>query len=118
MVEATYESRRLPDPFPDTLMQVEGPNGALAVDAGGAIELTRAGTLERLAPDWTPAPWMEPRWAMSQLGCLECCRHLLAAFQAGQPAETSGRDNLRTCALVEAAYASADAHGPAAPEDP
>lgn len=116
VAECTYESRRLPDPFPETLLQVEGPEGALVVNAGGGIELTRGGRLEALAPDWTPAPWTEPRWAISQMGCLECCRHLLAAFRAGRPAETSGADTLRTVALVEAAYASADAARPATPE--
>lgn len=116
VAEATYESRRLPDPFPNTLLEVEGPEGALAVRAGGALELTRAGRLEELAPDWAPTPWMEPRWAMSQLGCLECCRHLLSAFQAGRPAETSGADNLRTAALVEAAYAAAEAARSVVPE--
>lgn len=116
VVETTYESRRLPDPFPETLLQVEGQDGALVVRAGGAIELTRGGRMEVLEPDWATAPWMEPRWAMSQAGCLECCRHLLARFRAGKPAETSGRDNLLTCALVEAAYASAEAATPAVPE--
>lgn len=86
------------------------------VKAGGAIELTRGGRLEVLAPDREPAPWMEPRWAMAQAGCLECGRHPLAAFRAGRPAGTSRGDDLRTCALVEAAHASADAARPVVPE--
>lgn len=108
VVEATYESRREPDPFPDTLLEVEGPEGAIAVLAAGGIELTRGGRMEVLPMEAAVPPWMDPRWAMSQLGCLEACRHFLRAFRAGAPAETSGRDNLRTAALVEAAYLSAD----------
>lgn len=109
LVEATYESRRLPDPFPETLMEVEGPEGAIAVTLGGRIELSRDGTLRRSATRYRFANWMaDPKWAISQAGALECCRHLLAAFRAGRPAETSGEDNLRTAALVDAAYRAAD----------
>lgn len=116
LAECTYESRRQPDRFPETLAEVEGPGGALAVLPGGAIELTRGGRMERIPPDFAFAPWMEPRWAMSQAGCLDCCRHLLGSFQAGRPAETSGDDNLATAALVEAAYAAAAAGQPRRPE--
>jgi predicted dehydrogenase len=35
-------------------------------------------------------------------------RHWLDAFQGGYAPETSGEDNLRTFALVEAAYESAE----------
>jgi D-apiose dehydrogenase len=108
LVEATYESRRQPDPFPETLIEVEGPNGAIAVTLGGRIELTRYGRMRRSPTRYAFPPWMDhPRWAVSQAGALECCRHLLAVFRAGRDAETSGRDNLATAALVEAAYRAA-----------
>jgi hypothetical protein len=38
-------------------------------------------------------------------------RHWLERQRAGEEAETSGTDHLRTAALVEAAYASAAAGG-------
>jgi D-apiose dehydrogenase len=115
VVECTYEARREPDPFPETLLQVEGPIGAIIVNAGGGIELTEGGAMTRLAPGYAFAPWMDPRWGISQAGCLEACRHYLARFRAGRDAETSGKDNLRTLALVEAAYASAASLGPMRP---
>jgi predicted dehydrogenase len=107
VVDCTYEARALPDPFPETLVRVEGPKGCIVLRAGGRIEVTEAGTLRDLAPDYPNPAWVEPRWAASQTGCLEACRHFLARFRAGAPAETAGPDNLRTFALVEAAYASA-----------
>jgi len=111
VVEATYESRRLPDLFPETLVEVEGPDGALVVMAGGQIALTRAGRMRRSGTRLVLPHWItDPKWAVSQLGALECCRHLLAAFRAGRPAETSGQDNLRTAALVDAAYRAAASH--------
>jgi len=36
--------------------------------------------------------------------------HMLDALRAGRPADTSGEDNLKTYALVEAAYESASKH--------
>jgi predicted dehydrogenase len=107
VVDCTYEARALPDPFPETLVRVEGPKGCIVLRAGGGIEVTEAGTLRDLAPDYPNPAWVDPRWAVAQTGCLEACRHFLARFRAGAPAETAGPDNLRTFALVEAAYASA-----------
>ena len=40
---------------------------------------------------------------------LATCRHTFEALQAGRDAETLGRDNLKTCPLVEAAYQAAEA---------
>lgn len=119
LVEATYESRRLPDPFPETLMEVEGPDGAIAVTLGGRIELTRNGGMRRSRTRYAFPPWMDnPKWAVSQAGALECCRHLLAAFRAGRDAETSGADNLSTAALVEAAYRATGTQRATRPEVP
>ena len=94
VVDCTFEARVLPDPFPDTLVHIEGPRGAIVLNAGGGIDLTADGKLTRLPPDHAAPPWTEPQWATSQIGCLEACRHFLTAFRAGHPAETAGQDNL------------------------
>jgi predicted dehydrogenase len=107
IVDCTYEARVLPDPFPETVVRVEGPKGCLILRAGGAIELTVDGIRRDLPANYINPPWTDPRWAVAQTGCLEACRHFLARFRAGQPAETAGDDNLKTFALVEAAYTSA-----------
>jgi D-apiose dehydrogenase len=51
--------------------------------------------------------WPAPPLHFVQGSVLATCRHMLAAVRAGRAAETSGRDNLKTCALVEAAYQAA-----------
>ena len=115
VVECTYEARREPDPFPETIIELEGERGALTLLAGGGIHLTQDGRLRKLRNTYQSSPWMDTRWAMSQAGALEACRHFLSRFRAGQAAETNGHDNLKTVALVDAAYRSAESHLPVAP---
>src|SRR5262249_22484689 len=38
--ELTYESRVLPDPFPQTIVQIEGPRGAIVVEPGHVMHVT------------------------------------------------------------------------------
>jgi len=115
VVECTYEARREPDPFPETIIELEGASGALTLLAGGGIHLTQDGRLRKLRNTYQPRPWMDKHWAMSQAGALEACRHFLTRFRAGQAAETNGHDNLKTAALVEAAYLAAESHQSVAP---
>ena len=42
-------------------------------------------------------------------------RHMFQRFRDGLPADTSAEDNLKTFALVEAAYESARTHGAVKP---
>ena len=51
---------------------------------------------------WTSRPWHN-----SQEAVLHTNRHMLNRFRAGIAADTSGEDNLKTYALVEAAYEAA-----------
>ena len=48
--------------------------------------------------------WTSRPWHVSQEAVLHTNAHMLSAFRAGRPADTSGEDNLKTYALVEAAY--------------
>ena len=52
-------------------------------------------------------PWTSRPWHTSQEAVLNTNRHMLEAFCNGLPADTSAADNLKTFALVEAAYAAA-----------
>lgn len=107
IVEHTYESRRKPDRFPDTRVVIEGDRGAIAYDADDEIEITVDGRMRRETVRPPLAPWMEEQWRVAQLSVPATCAHLLERFRAGKPASTSADDNVKTCALVEAAYRSA-----------
>jgi predicted dehydrogenase len=53
-------------------------------------------------PTWGTKPWH-----VVQESVINIQRHWLECLREGRPPATSGRDNLATFALVEAAYASA-----------
>jgi predicted dehydrogenase len=107
MVECTYGSRRIPDSFPETLVEIEGDKGAIVSHAGSMIEIMRNGKMEVIDADPLVLPWAERPWHVAQDSVLNTNRHMLQAVQAGRPAATSAEDNYKTFALVEAAYEAA-----------
>lgn len=107
VVECTYGSRRLPDSFPETLVEIEGDTGAIVSRIGSKIEVTSSGKIEVVDADPPLLPWAARPWHVAQESVLATCRHLLQSVQAGRPADTSAEDNLKTFALVEAAYETA-----------
>ena len=54
--------------------------------------------------------WTSYPWHISQESVLNANAHFLEAYRLGKEADTSGTDNLKTFALVEAAYESAASH--------
>jgi predicted dehydrogenase len=106
VVEHTYEARRLPDHFPQTLLEIEGPLGAIAVKPGLTMEVTREGAMSSRTIGSPLLPWTSEPWHIAQESVLNTCRHMLARLRAGKAADTSGADNLKTYALAEAAYES------------
>jgi D-apiose dehydrogenase len=107
LVEATYAARRGDDPFPETLIEIEGDGGSLIVSKGEKMTVTTQGlTFE----DEIGSPllaWTSRPWHVSQEAVLHTNRHMFERFRDGLAADTSGEDNLKTYALVEAAYESA-----------
>jgi len=107
VVECTYEAHRLPDGFPETRVEIEGPNGAVVAKPGRILELTVNGRLTESDVDAPTLPWMAPPWHIIEESVFRTCAHMLEALRAGRDADTSGRDNLKTFAVCEAAYRSA-----------
>ncbi len=114
VVECTYGSRRVPDSFPETLIEVEGERGAIVARIGNIVEVTIDGKMTAYNEDPEVLPWAARPWHAAQESVLATCRHMLEAVKAGRPAETSAADNFRTFALVEAAYEAAGKVTPAA----
>jgi predicted dehydrogenase len=116
VVEATYEMRKIPDPFPQTLLEIEGPLGSIVMSEDFAMAVTTDGERTETREGTPLLAWTVEPWHVAQESVLLTNRHLLARLRAGEPAETAGRDNLKTYAVAEAAYAAAARHAAVEPE--
>jgi D-apiose dehydrogenase len=107
IVDATYESRQQSDPFPETLIEIDGKAGTIRLSQGYELIVTGMRGTERR--DVSPAllPWASRPWHGVQESVLNAQQHWVDCLRAGREPATSGADNLKTFALAEAAYASA-----------
>jgi predicted dehydrogenase len=115
VVECSYTARRIPDAFPETLIEIEGDRGSIVVLPGCRARVTSENLVWEEDIGTPLMPWTSRPWHVSQEGALGACRHFLERLRAGEQAETSGADNLRTFALVDAAYRAADSGRATAP---
>jgi D-apiose dehydrogenase len=115
LVECTYEAKALPDYFPQTLLAIEGDRGALTLHGDFRMVVTSDGVASEGDIGTPLLSWTEQPWHIAQESVLLTQRDILAAWRQGREAETSGADNLKTYALVDAAYAAADSHKAVAP---
>ena len=110
VVEATYAAKRGNDPFPETLIEIEGDGGSLVVTKGEKMTVTTQGLTFEDAIGGPLLPWTSRPWHVSQEAVLHTNRHMFERWREGMAADTSGEDNLKTYALVEAAYEAAQTH--------
>lgn len=110
IVECTYEAHRIPDIFPETLIEIEGPRGAMILRPGSVLEVTTDGKMTTHDVDAPVLAWAERPWHIVQESVHATCAHMLENLHAGRPAATSADDNVRTFDLCEAAYTAAASH--------
>jgi len=108
IVDVSYATKLPEEPFPETFVEIDGSEGTLRL--GKDYKLTvhgPQGTSERVV---APAllPWASRPWHNIQESVALIQKHWIERLVAGQEPDTSGRDNLKTFALVEAAYLSAE----------
>jgi predicted dehydrogenase len=115
VAECTYMAKRHPDLFPHTRLEIEGTKGALILNSDDEIILSDGASHRRIAVDNPLSDWMEKPWHVVQRSVLETSRHILRAVQSGRRASTDIADNLKTFALVEAAYLAAHSRRAEAP---
>jgi predicted dehydrogenase len=115
VVECSYESRLDPDPFPETLISLEGEAGSIQLLPNSRAHIACGDVVEDIELASPLLPWTEKPWHIVQESVLTTQRAIIAAWRAGREAETSGRDNLKTFALVEAAYEAANSGRATAP---
>lgn len=107
IVDVSYASHRFPNPFPQTLGEIEGRLGTIQIIDGQKLIIHSGGTQreEVIAPDersWTFEPWTQIQNSVPRTQ-----QHFADVLRAGGDFETSAEDSLHTYALAEAAYRSA-----------
>jgi predicted dehydrogenase len=106
--ELSYSSPVEHDRFPETFLLVECQGGSVALGPDYRLSVTtRDGTTRSRRVPPPHHPWADPRYDLVHASIVPCCRDLLRSLRTGRPAETDAADNLRTVALVSAAYESA-----------
>jgi len=108
IVEMSYASPREHDRFPETYVEIEGNQGFLELGPDFWIrETSRHGTqAQRVVPQHYA--WANPQYDVIHTSIVTCQTHLAQALAGLVPAETTGRDNLKTLQLVYKAYESAE----------
>ena len=107
VVDCSYASRLEDEPFPQTLIEIDGTDGTLRLHQGYRLTVTnRRGTTHR---DVGPPllSWASRPWHNIQESVLAIQQHWISCLREGKDPATSGADNLKTLALVEGVYASA-----------
>ncbi|WLS11314.1 Gfo/Idh/MocA family oxidoreductase (plasmid) [Shinella sumterensis] len=108
IVDVSYATKLPEEPFPETFVEIDGTRGTLRL--GKDYKLTvhgPDGTVQRVvAPNLLP--WASRPWHNIQESVALIQKHWAERLAEGRDPDTSGRDNLKTFALVEAAYLSAE----------
>jgi D-apiose dehydrogenase len=107
LVDCSYATHLAVEPFPETLVEIDGTAGSLRLAQGYQLVVTNAGGVRY--SDLSPPllPWANRPWHNIQESVQAIQQHWVDCLTAGRKPATSGRDNLQTLALVEAAYQSA-----------
>jgi len=107
VVDCSYATKLPVEPFPETLLEIDGSKGTLRLSQGYrlCVHSRDATRVEGVEPRLLP--WASPPWHNIQESVALIQGHWIECLRAGREPETSGRDNLKTFALVEASYRSA-----------
>ena len=107
VVDVSYATKLGTEPFPETLIELDGSEGTIRLSTGYRLEVTNAaGTV---VSDASPQllSWASRPWHNIQESVYAIQDHWVERLRDGGEPATSGADNLKTFALVEAAYESA-----------
>jgi predicted dehydrogenase len=97
------------------LLELEGTHGSIVVKANYEVVVTTGGVARTIMAEPVVQPWMQQPWNVVQDSVVATCSHILAAYRAGEIPSVSAADNVRTIALCEAAYESAETGGAVRP---
>ncbi|SCB25930.1 Gfo/Idh/MocA family protein [Rhizobium hainanense] len=107
IVDVSYASKLATEPFPETLIELDGTKGSIRLSQGYRLEVSGPDgvTISDASPQLLS--WASRPWHNIQESVLAIQQHWTDRLANGGETSTSGADNLKTLALVEAAYESA-----------
>lgn len=108
VVDCSYATQMEEELFPQTLLEIDGTIGTLRLGANYRLTVTANGKTAH--DDLSPPllPWASRPWHNIQESVALIEQHWVDCLSGGKEPQTSGRDNLKTFALVEAVYLSAE----------
>jgi predicted dehydrogenase len=107
IVDCSYATRLAVEPFPETLIEIDGSDGSIRLNQGYELVATGKNGIRRQDVSPRLLPWASRPWHNIQESVLAIQQHWVDCLRGGREPATSGRDNVKTLALVEAAYAAA-----------
>lgn len=106
-VECCFASQIAPDPFPQTLVWLEGDAGTLELAEGYRLRLHRAGAVRETDAEPPVPAWGARPWHVVQDSVAAFERHVVEVLRGRAAPQPSGRHNLGTLAMALAAYRAA-----------
>jgi predicted dehydrogenase len=112
VVDCSYATRLAVEPFPETVIEIDGSEGTIRLQQGYRLTVTgKSGTsVDDVSPQLLP--WASRPWHNIQESVVAIQRHWVDCLKNGREPDTSGTDNLKTFALVEATYQAAASREP------
>ncbi len=107
VVDCSYATALPHELFPQTLIEIDGTHGTLRLASNYELTLHCDGQTSHQTVAPPLHSWAQKPWHNIQDSVLNIQQHWLNCLQTGMTPQTSGEDNLKTLALVEAAYDSA-----------
>jgi len=106
IVDCSYATRNEEELFPQTMLEIDGSLGTLRLGANYQLTVTAQGKTAKsdVSPpllSWASRPWHNIQESVALIE-----QHWVDCLRDGREPQTSGRDNLKTFALVEAVYQS------------
>lgn len=110
IVDCSYATQLSSEPFPETVIEIDGSKGSLRLRQGYELEVVSAGITKTMDVSPPLLPWASRPWHNIQESVSAIQQHWIESLANSTEPATSGADNLKTLALVEAAYKSAQTH--------
>jgi D-apiose dehydrogenase len=107
IVDCSYATRLAVEPFPQTLVEIDGTKGTIRLMEGYKLVVANDEGVKTIDVAPPLLPWATRPWHNIQDSVQSIQQHWIDCLRTRHEPATSGRDNIQTLALVEATYLAA-----------